>query len=105
MTRENRINVTLTKNLEPTVLEIHNESFMHNVPEGSETHFKLIIVSEKFEDVSRVNRHRMVNRLLADEMEHGLHALSLHLYTPREWDSSKGKIAASPKCRDGYRHN
>lgn len=36
--------------LNPSYIEIINESYMHNVPKGSETHFKVIVVSDKFTD-------------------------------------------------------
>jgi len=39
----------LTSGFEPIHLELHNESYMHNVPKGSETHFKVVIVSSRFE--------------------------------------------------------
>lgn len=40
----------LEESLKPTHLEILNESYMHNVPKGAETHFKVVIVSDKFID-------------------------------------------------------
>lgn len=41
----------LTTELQTTHLEVINESFMHNVPKGSETHFKVVVVSDKFSDL------------------------------------------------------
>lgn len=47
---ENSIRTKLEKGLEPSYLEILNESYMHNVPKGSETHFKVLVVSDKFQN-------------------------------------------------------
>ena len=43
-------------------LDIINESYMHNVPKGSETHFKVVLVSEKFKEMKIIGRHRAVNQ-------------------------------------------
>lgn len=80
-----------------------DESKSHHVPDGAETHFKVSVVAEKFTGLAKIARHRLMNNLLAEEFNTGLHALSLHLYTPEEWQASGG-IPRSPACRDGYRH-
>lgn len=87
--------------LAPEVLEVTNESNRHSVAPGSETHFKLVVVSTQFANQNRVQRHRTVNALLAEELQHGVHALSLKLYTPSEWNEREGKVATSPPCRGG----
>jgi len=105
MNRERIINELLTEAFNPIeLLEVTNESFLHHVPANSETHFKVVLVTEKFQGITRVNRHRQVNQLLIHEMQNGLHALSMHLYTPEEWKKAKDRVNPSPKCRDGYRH-
>ena len=48
---ENSIRLKLMEHFQPNHLEILNESYMHNVPKGSETHFKVLVVSEKFESL------------------------------------------------------
>lgn len=48
---ESSIKKKLIDSLNPSYIEIINESYMHNVPKGSETHFKIIAVSDKFKDV------------------------------------------------------
>ncbi len=45
---------------------------------GGETHFRLYIVSEAFRGKSRLERHRMINAALADELSGGVHALAIH---------------------------
>ena len=87
--------------LDPEHMEIFNESFMHNVPEGSESHFKVVIVSSQFQDKMLVARHRMVNELLKQQIEGPVHALSLHTMTPDEWFEKAGQSAESPECLGG----
>ena len=65
-----------------TVRQVLNESSNHNVPEGSETHFKVVVVAEAFAGVSRIDRHRCINELLRMELESGVHALSVVAKTP-----------------------
>lgn len=48
---EKAITEALTKNLSPVHLEVINESYMHNVPKGAETHFKVLVVSSRFESL------------------------------------------------------
>lgn len=91
----------LSAGLSPTHLEVLNESHGHNVPAGSETHFKVVAVTELFQGESAVKRHRRVYGILADELQNGVHALSLHLYTPEEW--SAASVPNSPPCLGGGR--
>ncbi len=100
MSRVDTIQASLQQGLRLEKLEIINESSMHHVPKGSESHFKLMIVSMDFEGLSRVKRHQKVQAILKAEFETGLHALSLHLFTPQEWDATK-EVPSSPKCRGG----
>ena len=81
-------------------LEVENESHMHNVAPGSESHFKVTIVSEEFRDQMLIRRHRRVNQALQAELQQ-IHALALHTLTPEEWRARGGEVAASPKCRGG----
>ena len=89
--------------LEPLHLDVINESNRHNVPANSETHFKLVIVSASFEQLSLIKRHRKVNQLLAEELAGGVHALSLHTMTEAEWQDKQhaGGVADSPDCLGG----
>ncbi|XP_011311593.1 bolA-like protein DDB_G0274169 [Fopius arisanus] len=99
---ENSIKVKLENGLKPSFLEIFNESYMHNVPEGSETHFKVVVVSEQFTDQPPIKRHRMVNELLQHELKNGVHALSIVAKTPGQWEQSSQTVSPSPKCRGGF---
>ena len=59
---EASIRQKLTSQLQTTHLEIINESYMHNVPKNSETHFKVVVVSNKFADLPliKVSKTRLV---------------------------------------------
>tara|TARA_B100000678_G_scaffold58348_1_gene47073 strand:- start:706 stop:1020 length:315 start_codon:yes stop_codon:yes gene_type:complete len=87
--------------LEPLHLEVVNESDNHNVPDGSQSHFKVVIVTEQFNDAGRVARHRMVNRILEDELRGPIHALAIHAYTRTDWEERFGKAPMSPPCLGG----
>jgi len=93
------INEKLNDALAPEFLEIINESNMHSGP-ATESHFKVVAVSEAFEGKMLIARHRMINNALADELN-SIHALSLHTMTPDEYFEKAGKVAESPQCGGG----
>ncbi|KAL3877919.1 hypothetical protein ACJMK2_035560 [Sinanodonta woodiana] len=101
MTVEQTIRQKLQETFQPKFLEVINESYMHNVPKGSETHFKVVVVSEKFDSQPMIKRHRMVNEVLKDELSSGVHALSIMTKTPQQWNESGNNIGKSPPCRGG----
>mgnify|MGYP000220747706 FL=1 len=86
----------------PDHLEVINESASHNVPEGSESHFKVVLVSQSFEGHSAVKRHQSVYAVLAAELQSGVHALALHTYLPVEWEKRQS-APISPDCLGGSR--
>ena len=94
---ETKIRIALV----PAHLEVANESHMHNVPPGSESHFRLVVVSELFEGQSRIQRHQSINRLLVDELAAGVHALSMQTHTAAEWHQREGRTFTSPDCLGG----
>jgi BolA family transcriptional regulator, general stress-responsive regulator len=104
LSRAQRIHQLINQALNPSFLQVENESNKHHVPKDAETHFHLLIVAEEFNNLPKIARHRMLNKLLAAEFNSGLHALSLHLYTATEWEDSKRIAIKSPSCLDGYRH-
>ncbi|PID44377.1 MAG: BolA family transcriptional regulator [Proteobacteria bacterium] len=85
------------------VLNVINESGTHNVPAGSETHFKVVVVSPDFDGKRKVARHQSVYRVLEEEMQNGVHALALQLFTPDEWEQSGKSLPDSPNCMGGSR--
>lgn len=100
MTIHARIEAKLRSALEPVALEVVNESSMHNVPKGSETHFKVFVASAAFDGLGLVARHRRVNEILADELRGGVHALSIRARTPAELAEEQPAFE-SPKCLGG----
>ncbi|XP_021365319.1 bolA-like protein DDB_G0274169 [Mizuhopecten yessoensis] len=98
---EESITKKLTERLAPQHLEVINESYMHNVPKGSETHFKVVVISDKFQSVALIKRHRMVNEVLQEELNSGVHALSILAKTPQQWEDSAQNVGKSPPCRGG----
>jgi len=86
----------------PLHLDVINESNNHNVPPGSESHFKVTIVSKEFEDERLIKRHRAVNSVLSEELAEKIHALALHTYTKDEWEKYyEVNTPLSPKCLGG----
>ena len=83
-----RIRSKLTDVFSPTTLEIIDESEHHrghgSFTGQSGTHLRIRIVSEKFSNTPRIDRHRAVNRILKPEFDQRLHALALELYSPNE---------------------
>jgi stress-induced morphogen len=85
---------------------------MHNVPAGSETHFKVLVVSPEFDGLGLVDRHRRVNEVLRDELPAAgdkgarpqtprLHALSIRALTPAQWGQTDAAGFVSPPCLGG----
>lgn len=99
MSIQQEIERKLADGLKPLHLEVVNESHQHNVPAGSESHFKVVLVSEAFEGKSLVAQHRMVYELLSAELKDRVHALALHTYTPAGWTA--GGAPESPRCLGG----
>ena len=97
MSRMDRISEMIRGTNGITHCEVLDESSGHNVPIGSETHFKLVAVGDVFNQKSRIQRHRMINAMLQDEFEKGMHACSMHLFTPEEWEASSN-VPDSPEC-------
>lgn len=91
--------------LSPLYLEVLDESFMHNVPEGAQSHFKVTVVSDAFEGKRLLARHREVNALAAEALAGPVHALALHTYTSKEWEARGGESLTSPNCLGGSKHN
>jgi BolA family transcriptional regulator, general stress-responsive regulator len=85
--------------LSPQLIQLENESHMHSGPR-TDSHFKLVVVSEQFEGLPKVKRHRRLYQVLQAELQGGVHALALHLYTPGEWQNTA--VPASPLCSKNH---
>jgi|TARA_R100000005_G_scaffold96203_1_gene81414 BolA protein len=101
MSVEEQIREQLVTGLAPAHLEVVNESHMHSVPPNSETHFRVVLVSDDFTGKRQVARHQQVYGLLAMQMQGPVHALALHTYSPSEWQAREQPAPASPDCRGG----
>ncbi len=88
MLMQERIAARLTAALDPILLDVVDESDRHaghmGAREGGGTHYRVRVVSARFERQSRVERHRLVYDLLAAEFADGLHALALVAKAPGE---------------------
>ena len=89
MSVKNRIVATLMQGLQPQALDVIDESHQHAGHVGSraggETHFRVRVTAQAFAGKSRVDRHRAVNALLADELRpDGVHALAIEARAPGE---------------------
>ncbi len=88
MSIEQSIREKLTEAFEPEVLEMVNESHLHvghaGSPATGESHFAVKVVSSAFAAKSRLDRHRMVNDVLAEELSGNIHALALSALSPEE---------------------
>lgn len=97
MSRDESIKKKIMEAFHPVQFKLENESQMHSGPR-TESHYKVFLVSEAFEGLSRIDRQRLVNDCLKQEFEEGLHALTMRLKTPEE-DQKKGLAEfASPDC-------
>ncbi|MGV6860043.1 MAG: BolA family protein [bacterium] len=101
MSMQQQIQEKLEAAFQPVFLSVENESHMHNVPPGSESHFKITLAAESFEGLSLIQRHRQVNATLADELNGQIHALALHTLTPDQWFERSGNVPDSPECLGG----
>ncbi len=100
MSVQDTIQAKLSEALQPSMLEVANESHMHGGP-ATESHFNITAVSATFTDLNLVRRHQSVYKLLQTELAGGVHALAMHLYTQQEWEQRQGSSSTSPDCRGG----
>jgi BolA family transcriptional regulator, general stress-responsive regulator len=78
----------LTETFAPQSLSVVDESDKHEGHAGhrpgGQTHFRVYIVSELFKNMTRLERHRLINQTLARELAGGVHALAIHAAAPGE---------------------
>ncbi|MEN2494403.1 MAG: DNA-binding transcriptional regulator BolA [Hyphomicrobiaceae bacterium hypho_1] len=89
MPLEIKIQNKLITGLNPIHLKIINESQIHSghssSPGTGQSHFRVIVVAKLFCGLSRLQRHRMINKLLANELSNEIHALTVNAYAPDEY--------------------
>ena len=98
MSKQDELYARIQAAFHPEFVTIENESHMHSSGRGADSHFKLVIVSDAFEGMRKVQRHQQLYQLFADDLKNGIHALALHLYTPAEWQQAGEVFPKSPNC-------
>jgi len=98
---QQQIEQLLQQQYHPDFLEVANESHQHSVPANSETHFRVVLVTDAFGGKRKVARHQQVYAALAPQLAGPVHALALHTYTPQEWQQRQQEAPQSPECLGG----
>lgn len=73
-------------------LEVVNESHQHNLPDSLETHFKATMVSADFAGKTLLALHQSAYKILSQEIQAGMHALALHMFTEQEWQKKNAEV-------------
>ena len=92
------IETKLKEVLSPIHLEVIDESYLHNVEPGRESHVRIVAISELFEGLNLVKRHQLIYAEIQEEIDGPIHALSIHTFTEQEWKEKNEKAEASPDC-------
>lgn len=96
---QDRIDAALVAAFSPQFFEVEDESKFHH--KGKQTHYKVVVVSDRFNGVAPVKRHQMVYAALGGIMQQ-IHALSIHAYSVEEWHrEGLSTVPESPNCRGG----
>ncbi|NWV71780.1 BOLA1 protein, partial [Malurus elegans] len=94
------IRAKLTAALQPTHLEVRDDSPLHGGPPGVETHFGVLVVSGHFAGLPLVQRHRLVHEALQAELAGPLHALQVIARSPEQWHRDP-RAPPAPPCLGG----
>ncbi|XP_065509837.1 bolA-like protein 1 isoform X2 [Caloenas nicobarica] len=97
------IRTKLTAALQPTHLQVLDDSPRHGGPPGTESHFSVVVVSGRFTGMSPLQRHRLVHAALSAELAGPLHALAIVARTPQQWESDP-RVPPRPPCMGGSKH-
>ncbi|ABR73972.1 transcriptional regulator [Actinobacillus succinogenes] len=101
MSKQRNLTEKLSQEFRPHFFHIENESHRHSVNRDGESHFKIVLVSDKFDGLRRVARHKLVYQCLAQALSDGIHALALHTFTLSEWQARNRQIPSSTDCLGG----
>lgn len=99
------IETKLKEVLSPIHLEVIDESYLHNVEPGRESHVRIVVISELFEGLNLVKRHQLIYAEIQEEIDGPIHALSIHTFTEQEWKEKNEKAEASPDCLGGSKND
>lgn len=94
---EQQIHSRIKDALPNALVELTNESHLHSQGLNA-SHFRLTIIDPSFLKLNLLERHQLVNQVLA-EVYKDIHALALHTYTPKEWANLAATSPKSPACR------
>ena len=97
---KDKIEEKLKTQISSLYVEVINESPNHNDSDGAESHFKVIVVSNDFENMRPVQRHQLIYKALNEEMKL-IHAIAIHPFTKIEWDKNNQSSSDSPDCLGG----
>ena len=93
MNRKLRIEKIIRNTIKPNLMSVKDVSEEHrghnSFREGVESHFEIMLVSEKFSNKSKIKRHRVVNEMLKEEFLSDLHSVTLKLYSVEEYTKYK----------------
>lgn len=95
---QNKIEKLLKDNLNVSNLLIRNDSYKHNVPPNSESHFNVQIVSDDFEDLSQIQRHKIVYKAVGALLA-VIHAFSITAMTTSEFKENPS-LRDTPDCEN-----
>ena len=98
---ETTIAEKINRQFNSEVLQVTNQSYMHSVPAGSESHFKVVVVSDQFDGKRLVQRHQAICAVLAYKLKGPMHALAVHTYLGSEWSENQGGAPDFLNCLGG----
>ena len=99
------IETKLKKVIEPIHLEVIDESYLHNVEPGRESHVRIVAISNLFTGLNLVKRHQLIYAEIQEEISGPIHAISLHTFTENEWKERNKEADPSPNCLGGSKHD
>ena len=104
MSLQSVIESKLMEEFTPERLRLDNDSKRHAGP-ATDSHYRVIVVSDAFEGLGLVKRQRLVYACLKDELAGPVHALQMKCLTPAEYDAADGEVTLkAPPCGGGHRH-
>ena len=95
----------LKKAIDPIHLEVIDESYLHNVEPGRESHVRIVAISDLFIGLNLVKRHQLIYAEIQEEISGPIHAISLHTFTEEEWTKKNNETEPSPNCLGGSKHD
>ncbi|NWJ05283.1 BOLA1 protein, partial [Crypturellus undulatus] len=98
------IRAKLQAALAPSHLQVVDESQRHAGAAGAESHFAVLVVSERFEGLRPLQRHHLVHAALRAELAGPVHALAIAARTPQQWRDDPS-VPPRPPCLGGSKHD